>query len=61
MNACVQGAWAGQGCCVEAVIAAASPVTSAWVKMFSTLGAPFLSAESTSLVSKRKDDSKRSL
>lgn len=35
MNACVPGARAGQGCCVEAVPAAASPVTSARVKMFS--------------------------
>lgn len=46
---------------MEAVAAAASPVTSAWVEMFSTPRVAFLSAESISLVSERKDDSKRSL
>lgn len=41
--------------------AAASPVTSTWVKMFSTPRIPFLGAESTSLFSTSKDDLKRSL
>lgn len=45
-------------CCVETAIVAASPGTSTRVKMFSTPRIPFWSAESTSLVSKRKDYSK---
>lgn len=44
---------------MEAVTAAASPVTSTWVKMFSTPRIPFWSAESISLVGKSKDDSKK--